>query len=154
MQSPSQPDPRASAAQEMEGRGQRDGREGKERNGQKMTVKERRPACTPDRATAQALHPCRQPSQHTRPEDSPGERQRTGEAIPLLWNKVINVGMLICQLVNGAKKYYQEASDQRKNFLDAFDELVVYDDFCSEMASKMTSDYMNRRKYKCTERDK
>lgn len=68
--------------------------------------------------------------------------------------KVINVGMLICQLVNGAKKYYQEANDQRKNFLDAFDELVVYDDFCSEMASKMTSDYMNRRKYKCTERDK
>lgn len=71
----------------VEGRGQRDGREeGKERNGQKMTVKERRPACTPDRATAQALHPCRQPSQHTRPEDSPGERQRTGEAIPLLWS--------------------------------------------------------------------
>ena len=86
MQSPSQPDPRASTAQEMEGRGQRDGREGKERNGQKMTVKERRPACTPDRASAQALRPYCQQSQHTRTEDSPGERQRIGESIPLLWS--------------------------------------------------------------------
>lgn len=87
MQSPSQPDSRASAAQEMEGRGQRDGREeGKERNGQKMTVKERRPACTPDRASAQALRPYCQQSQHTRTEDSPGERQRIGESIPLLWS--------------------------------------------------------------------
>lgn len=83
----SQPDSRASAAQEMEGRGQRDGREeGKERNGQKMTVKERRPACTPDRASAQALRPYCQQSQHTRTEDSPGERQRIGESIPLLWS--------------------------------------------------------------------
>lgn len=87
MQSPSQSDSRASAAQEMEGRGQRDGREeGKERNGQKMTVKERRPACTPDRASAQALRPYCQQSQHTRTEDSPGERQRIGESIPLLWS--------------------------------------------------------------------
>lgn len=86
MQSPSQSDSRASAAQEMEGRGQRDGREGKERNGQKMTVKERRPACTPDRASAQALRPYCQQSQHTRPENSPGERQRIGESIPLLWS--------------------------------------------------------------------
>ena len=87
MQSPSQPDSRASAAQEMEGRGQRDGREeGKERNGQKMTVKERRPACTPDRASAQALRPYCQQSQHTRTEDSPGERQRIGDSIPLLWS--------------------------------------------------------------------
>lgn len=86
MQSPSQPDSRASTAQEMEGRGQRDGREGKERNGQKMTVKERRPACTPDRASAQALRPYCQQSQHTRPENSPGERQRIGESIPLLWS--------------------------------------------------------------------
>lgn len=87
MQSPRQPDSRASAAQEMEGRGQRDGREeGKERNGQKMTVKERRPACTPDRASAQALRPYCQQSQHTRTEDSPGERQRIGESIPLLWS--------------------------------------------------------------------
>lgn len=87
MQFPSQPDSRASAAQEMEGRGQRDGREeGKERNGQKMTVKERRPACTPDRASAQALRPYCQQSQHTRTEDSPGERQRIGESIPLLWS--------------------------------------------------------------------
>lgn len=86
MQSPSQPDSRASTAQEMEGRGQRDGREGKERNGQKMTVKERRPACAPDRASAQALRPYCQQSQHTRTEDSPGERQRIGESIPLLWS--------------------------------------------------------------------
>lgn len=86
MQSPSQPDSRASTAQEMEGRGQRDGREGKERNGQKMTVKERRPACTPDRTSAQALRPYCQQSQHTRTEDSPGERQRIGESIPLLWS--------------------------------------------------------------------
>lgn len=86
MQSPSQSDSRASAAQGMEGRGQRDGREGKERNGQKMTVKERRPACTPDRASAQALRPYCQQSQHTRPENSPGERQRIGESIPLLWS--------------------------------------------------------------------
>lgn len=87
MQSPRQPDSRASTAQEMEGRGQRDGREeGKERNGQKMTVKERRPACTPDRASAQALRPYCQQSQHTRTEDSPGERQRIGESIPLLWS--------------------------------------------------------------------
>ena len=76
-----------STAQEMEGGGQRDGREeGKERNGQKMTVKERRPACTPDRASAQALRPYCQQSQHTRTEDSPGERQRIGESIPLLWS--------------------------------------------------------------------
>ena len=86
MQSHSQQDSRASAAQEMEGRGQRDGREGKERNGQKMTVKERRPACTPDRASAQALRPYCQQSQHTRTENSPGERQRIGESIPLLWS--------------------------------------------------------------------
>lgn len=87
MQSPRQPDSRASTAQEMEGRGQRDGREeGKERNGQKMTVKERRPACTPDRASAQALRPYCQQSQHTRTEDSPGERQRIGKSIPLLWS--------------------------------------------------------------------
>ena len=86
MQSPSQSDSRASAAQEMEGRGQRDGREGKERNGQKMTVKERRPACTPDRTSAQALRPYCQQSQHTRTEESPGERQRIGESIPLLWS--------------------------------------------------------------------
>lgn len=84
---PKQSDSRASAAQEMQGRGQRDGREeGKERNGQKMTVKERRPACTPDRASAQALRPYCQQSQHTRTEDSPGERQRIGESIPLLWS--------------------------------------------------------------------
>lgn len=61
-------------------------RKGKERNGQKMTVKERRPACTPDRASAQALRPYCQQSQHTRTEDSPGERQRIGESIPLLWS--------------------------------------------------------------------
>lgn len=60
-------------------------RKGK-RNGQKMTVKERRPACTPDRASAQALRPYCQQSQHTRTEDSPGERQRIGESIPLLWS--------------------------------------------------------------------
>ena len=60
-------------------------RKGK-RNGQKMTVKERRPACTPDRASAQALRPYCQQSQHTRPENSPGERQRIGESIPLLWS--------------------------------------------------------------------
>ena len=86
MQYHGQPDTRASTAQEMQERGRTEERGKGERNGQKMTVKERRPACTPDRATAQALHPCRQPSQHTRPEDSPGERQRTGEAIPLLWS--------------------------------------------------------------------
>lgn len=57
-----------------------------ERNGQKMTVKERRPACTPDRASAQALRPYCQQSQHTRTEDSPGERQRIGKSIPLLWS--------------------------------------------------------------------
>lgn len=51
-----------------------------------MTVKERRPACTPDRASAQALRPYCQQSQHTRTEDSPGERQRIGESIPLLWS--------------------------------------------------------------------
>ena len=62
------------------------GEKGKERNGQKMTVKERRPACTPDRASAQALRPYCQQSQHTRTEDSPGERQRIGESIPLLWS--------------------------------------------------------------------
>lgn len=68
-------------------RTERDGREeGKERNGQKMTVKERRPVCTPDRASAQALRPYCQQSQHTRTEDSPGERQRIGESIPLLWS--------------------------------------------------------------------
>lgn len=61
------------------------GEKGK-RNGQKMTVKERRPACTPDRASAQALRPYCQQSQHTRPENSPGERQRIGESIPLLWS--------------------------------------------------------------------
>ena len=84
---PSQPDSRASTAPEMEGRGQRDGREeGKERNGQKMTVKERRPACAPDIASAQALRPYCQQSQHTRPENSPGERQRIGKSIPLLWS--------------------------------------------------------------------
>lgn len=43
-----------------------------------MTVKERRPACTPDRASAQAIRPYCQQSQHTRTEDSPGERQRIG----------------------------------------------------------------------------
>lgn len=61
------------------------GEKGK-RNGQKMTVKERRPACTPDRTSAQALRPYCQQSQHTRTEDSPGERQRIGESIPLLWS--------------------------------------------------------------------
>lgn len=62
------------------------GEKGKERNGQKMTVKERRPACTPDRTSAQALRLYCQQSQHTRTEDSPGERQRIGESIPLLWS--------------------------------------------------------------------
>lgn len=67
------------------GEGRGTGEKGK-RNGQKMTVKERRPACTPDRASAQALRPYCQQSQHTRTEDSPGERQRIGESIPLLWS--------------------------------------------------------------------
>lgn len=67
------------------GEGRGTGEKGK-RNGQKMTVKERRPACTPDRASAQALRSYCQQSQHTRTEDSPGERQRIGESIPLLWS--------------------------------------------------------------------
>ena len=67
------------------GEGRETGEKGK-RNGQKMTVKERRPACTPDRASAQALRLYCQQSQHTRTEDSPGKRQRIGESIPLLWS--------------------------------------------------------------------
>lgn len=71
-----------------DGRERTEGRErGRERGtARKMTVKERRPACTPDRASAQALRPYCQQSQHTRPENSPGERQRIGESIPLLWS--------------------------------------------------------------------
>ena len=91
MQSPRQPDSRTSTAQEMEGRGQRDGREeGKERNRQKMTVKERRPACTPDRASALALNGLRAALQQGAQRHD--ERQRIGESIPLLWK------MSICSL--------------------------------------------------------
>ena len=67
--------------------------------------------------------------------------------------KRIDMGMLISQLVNGAEKYYQEVDSEKKKFLDAFDELVVYKDFLSEMIPKMTTDYMNNRKYKHTARD-
>lgn len=38
---------------------------------QKITALQRRPAPAPDEATAQALHPCRQPSQHPRPDGQP-----------------------------------------------------------------------------------
>ena len=65
----------------------------------------------------------------------------------------IDMGMLISQLVNGAEKYYQEVDSEKKKFLDAFDELVVYKDFLGEMIPKMTTDYMNNRKYKHTARD-
>ena len=67
--------------------------------------------------------------------------------------KRIDMGMLISQLVNGAEKYYQEVDSEKKKFLDAFDELVVYKDFLGEMIPKMTTDYMNNRKYKHTARD-
>lgn len=75
----------AAPPRRWKGEGRGTGEKGK-RNGQKMTVKERRPACTPDRASAQALRSYCQQSQHTRTEDSPGERQRIGESIPLLWS--------------------------------------------------------------------
>lgn len=67
--------------------------------------------------------------------------------------KEIEIGMLISQLVNGAKKYYQEADNETKAFLDSFDELVVYKDFLSEMIPKMTPNYLNGRNYKHTARD-
>lgn len=45
---------------------------GEERgSAQKITALQHRPAPAPDEATAQALHPCRQPSQHPRPDGQP-----------------------------------------------------------------------------------
>lgn len=50
----------------------REGGRGEERgSAQKITALQRRPAPAPDEATAQALHPCRQPSQHPRPDGQP-----------------------------------------------------------------------------------
>lgn len=51
----------------------REGGEGRRERGsaQKITALQRRPAPAPDEATAQALHPCRQPSQHPRPDGQP-----------------------------------------------------------------------------------
>lgn len=50
----------------------REGERGEERgSAQKITALQRRPAPAPDEATAQALHPCRQPSQHPRPDGQP-----------------------------------------------------------------------------------
>lgn len=50
----------------------REGERGEERGSvQKITALQRRPAPAPDEATAQALHPCRQPSQHPRPDGQP-----------------------------------------------------------------------------------
>lgn len=49
-----------------------EGERGEERgSAQKITALQRRPAPAPDEATAQALHPCRQPSQHPRPDGQP-----------------------------------------------------------------------------------
>lgn len=54
------------------GEGERGGEGRRERgSAQKITALQRRPAPAPDEATAQALHPCRQPSQHPRPDGQP-----------------------------------------------------------------------------------
>lgn len=71
-----QPNTRASptaCTQEADDLERERGGEGRRERGsaQKITALQRRPAPAPDEATAQALHPCRQPSQHPRPDGQP-----------------------------------------------------------------------------------
>lgn len=71
-----QPNTRASptaCTQEADDLERERGGEGRRERGsaQKITALQRRPAPAPDEATAQALHPCRQPSQHPMPDGQP-----------------------------------------------------------------------------------
>lgn len=67
-----QPNTRASPTACTQGADDLERERGEKRgSAQKITALQRRPAPAPDEATAQALHPCRQPSQHPRPDGQP-----------------------------------------------------------------------------------
>lgn len=68
--------------------------------------------------------------------------------------KIIDCGYLMNEIVSGARTFYEEIDESKKAFLDAYDELVSYENPFFDLMDKYTTSYVNGKEWKQTKRDK